>query len=348
MDLPARDQIAALLESTLVPMAEEGSPAFVDVPPEVKSHLDNLVLKGQSTVRDGILTLLAMEVAHGTVVDWHDQPLHNPARSASKFLGSTLYPRLHIAGSAEALQTGVKGTGTYMDRSNETWRAVLSWASAQESIEPVENAYLYLASRIASTARSLPDLPALDTPRLTFQRVFTLADGMLSVGSGGAYEQLLFAALLDAWRQQIGLPGLVETKHVNAADAAAGTAADVQVKHGSQVLEAYEVTAADLNAKVRQATKTLRQHDLRRVHLLAKGAGKVTGEEIKDLLPADDDVSLLDIREEIRSLIADLDKPHRRQALETLYRMLVDKQPDDALVKKYVERLFEDRLTFDD
>jgi hypothetical protein len=348
MDLPTKDEIAALLEATLVPMAEEGSPAVIDVAPEVKGHLDDLVSKGQSTVRDGILTLLAMEVAHGIVIDWHLQPLHNPARSASRFLGSTLYPRLHITGSPEALQTGVKGTGTYMDRSNETWRAVLSWASAQDSLEPIEIAYLYLASRVAGTARALPDLPALDTPRLTFQRVFALADWMLSLGSGGAYEQLLFAALLHAWRQQVGLPGFVETKHVNAADAAAGTAADVQVKHGSQVLEAYEVTAADLNAKVGQATRTLRQHDLRRVHLLAKGAGKVTGEEIKNLFPADDDVSVLDTREEIRSLIADLDKPHRRQGLETLYRMLVDKQPDDALVKKYVERLLEDKLIYED
>ena len=243
MSLPTREQIAGVLESTLTPMAEKDASPAIEAPPEIRDLLDKLVSRGHNTVRDGILTLLAMEVAHSDLIDWRRQPLHNPARSASKFLGSILYPRLHIAGSPEALQTGVKGTGTYMDRSNETWKAILGWASEQDDVAKVEAAYLYLASKIAATARALPDPPVLDTPRLTFSRVFAVADNMLGRLSGGAHEQLLFAALLDAWRQQGGLPGFVETKHVNAADASAGTAADVQVKHGSQVLEAYEVTS---------------------------------------------------------------------------------------------------------
>lgn len=312
---------------------------------EIKPHLDSLVTKRQYTVRDGILTLLAMELAHGDLIDWHSQPLHNPARSASRFLGSELYPRLHIAGSPEALQTGVKGTGTYMDRSNETWRAVLGWASDQTGLEAVEAAFLYLASCVAETARALPDLPELDTRRLTFGRVFAVIDGMLNKPSGGAYEQLLYAAFLGGWRQQFGLPGFVETKHINAADAAAGTAADIQVKQGGQVVEAYEVTSEQVESKIAQASRTLRHHDLPRIHVLAKGAGKLTSEKLKHLLPKDADISALDIREEIRSLMATLDKPHRRQSLEDLYRLLIDKQPDDALVKVYVRTLFAEGLT---
>jgi hypothetical protein len=345
MGLPMREQITGVLESTLTPMAGKGALPSREAPPEIKDLLDKLVSRGQNTVRDGILTLLAMEVAHGDLIDWRHQPLHNPARSASRFLGSILYPRLHIAGSPEALQTGVKGTGTYMDRSNETWKSILGWASDQDDLAKVETAYLYLASKIASTARSLPDPPVLDTPRLTFSRVFAVADNMLGRPSGGAHEQLLFAALLDAWRQQIGLPGFVETKHVNAADASSGTAADVQVKHGSQVLEAYEVTGEQFGSKVTQAMRTLRQHDLRRVHILAKGAGKATAAEIKEMLPPEVDISVLDVRDEIRSLVGGLDKPHRREALETLYRLLVDKQPDDGLVKKYVDDLSEEGIT---
>jgi len=326
----------------------EGAPSPpADPPQEIKAALDALVAKGQYTVRDGILTLLAMEVAGGDLIDWHSQPLHNPARSASRFLGSDLYPRLHIAGSAEALQTGVKGTGTYLDRSNETWRAVLSWASEQTELEEVEAAYLYLAEKIAGTARALPDLPELDTPRLTFGRVFAVADEMLARPSGGACEQLLFAAFLGSWREQSGLPGFVETKHVNAADAAAGTAADVQVKQGGQVIEAYEVTSEELASKVAQASRTLRYHDLPRIHVLAKRVGQLAASDLKDLVPKDKDLSALDVREEIRSLVAGSDKPHRRQALETLYTLLIDKQPNDELVKEYVRSLFSEGLTLE-
>jgi hypothetical protein len=347
MSLPARDQIGSLLESTLTSLVEGAPSPPTDAPREIKATLDALVAKGQHTVRDGILTLLAMEVAGGHLIDWHIQPLHNPARSASKFLGSELYPRLHIAGSAEALQTGVKGTGTYLDRSNETWKAVLTWASEQTGLEEVEAAYLYLAARIAATARALPDLPELDTPRLTLSRVVAVVDGMLNRPSGGAHEQLLFAAFHGGWRQQFALPGFVDTKHVNAADAAAGTAADVQVKQGGQVIEAYEVTSEELSSKTAQALSTLRHHDLPRIHVLAKGAGRLTGEDVKGLLPKDLDISALDIREEIRSLVAGSDKPHRRQALETLYILLIDKQPNDELVKDYVNSLFSEGLTLE-
>jgi hypothetical protein len=348
VSLPGRDQIASLLESTLVTMVEGHNPSPpVTVQDEIKLHLDALVAKGQHTVRDGILTLLAMELAYGELIDWGTQRLHNPARSASRFLGSDLYPKLHIAGSPEALQTGVKGTGTYLDRSNETWKSVLRWASDQKGLEPVEAAFLYLASKIAATARALPDLPELDTPRLTFGRVLAVVDGMLGRPSGGAHEQLIYAAFLGSWRQQLDLPGFVETKHVNAADAAAGTAADVQVKQGGQVVEAYEITSEQLAAKIDQASRTLRNHDLRRIHVLAKGTSKLTAEKLRGFLPRDADISALDIREEIRSLVARSDKPHRRDGLETLYALLIEKQPDDGLVKEYVKKLFAVGLTVD-
>jgi hypothetical protein len=346
VELPKKERIAGLLEATLTSLAD-GEPAPVQPPSEVQGHLDALVAKGQYTVRDGILTLLATELAHGELIDWRVQPLHNPARAASKFLGSTLYPRLHIVGSPEALQTGVKGTQTYMGRSNETWNSVLKWASQQADLEVIESAFLYLATQIVNTARSVPALPGLDTPRLTFPRVFGVIDDLLEQPSGGAYEQLIFASLLDALRQQLELDGVIETKHINAADAAAGVAADVQERHRGQVKEAYEVTAETFEAKVPQAIRTLDQHDLLRVHILAKGAVSASADEIAGVIPSDADISVLDVREEIRSLIARLDKPHRREALGRLYRLLIDKQPNDELVSCYVDGLEEMGLTLE-
>lgn len=131
----------------------------------------------------------------------------------------------------------------------------------------------------------------------------------------------------------------METKNLNASDASAGTAADVQEKHRGQVTEAYEVTASAYTTKVDQASETVRRHDLRRAHIIARDAAKATGDEVRAAIPADLDLTVLDVREEARSLLARLGKPHRRSALERLYVLLVNKQPSDALVQAYVTEL---------
>jgi hypothetical protein len=425
MSLPSRDEIAKRLEDTLDAMVAGTFGPVAEPADEVKPHLDTLLSKREYTVRDGMLTLLAMEVEHGDLIDWHKQGLYNPARNASRYLGSTLYPRLHIAGSGEALQTGVKGVSRYIDRKNTAWKAILGWASepmldgewvvadvarqygltvdevqrgtranaaearfivfragCDDALMPaeveqdgedqwpneaevrysiadatrtacndaygithIETAFHYLAAGIAATARSLPAMPALDTPKLTFPAVFPLLDDMLRQNSAGAHEQFIFAALLEAWREQLGEQGVVETKNLNASDSSAGTAADVQEKHRGQVTEAYEVSANDYTTKVNQAEDTLRRHDLRRVHIVARDAAKATGDEIADALPGGLDLTVLDVREEVRSMLARLGKPQRRYALERLYTLLVDKQPNDQLVQDFVSALAARSLT---
>jgi hypothetical protein len=419
MSLPSRERIAKRLENTLNAMVAGTFGQVSDPAIEVKPYLDALLSKPEYTVRDGMLTLLAMEVEHGKVIDWRSKGLYNPARNASRYLGSTLYPRLHIAGSGEALQTGVKGVGRYIDRRNVPWIAILEWASkamldpawvladvaraygltveevrrgtrsdaaearyvvshagGDDALAPaeaeqddeknwpndpearyeiasnvreaaqhaygvahVEDAFHYLAAGVVATARSLPDMPALDTPKLTFPPVFALLDELLAKNSAGAYEQFIFAALLEAWREQLGEPGVIETKNLNASDASAGTAADVQEKHRGQVTEAYEVTANDYTTKLDQARNAIRRHDLRRVHIVARGAAKALGDEIAKEIPAALDLTVLDVREETRSMLARLGKPHRRYALERLYALLVDKQPNDRLVRDFVSAL---------
>jgi hypothetical protein len=352
MSLPSRDDIVKRLEDTLDAMVAGSFGPVGDPAEEVKPHLDTLLSKREYTVRDGMLTLLAMEVEHGALIDWRSQGLYNPARNASKYLSSTLYPRLHIAGSREALQTGVKGVSRYIDRKNATWKAILEWAADTRNAHPdplgiahIETAFHYLAAGIAATARNLPAMPALDTPKLTFPTVFALLDDMMRQNSAGAHEQFTFAALLEAWREQLGEQGVVETKNLNASDASAGTAADVQEKHRGQVTEAYEVTANDYRTKVDQAKNTLRRYDLPRAHIVARDAAKATGEEIADALPADLDLTVLDVREEVRSMLARLGKPHRRFALERLYTLLVDKQANDRLVQDFVSALVAHGLT---
>ena len=161
MSLPSRDDIAKRLEDTLDAMVSGRFGPVADPAEEVKPHLDMLLSKREYTVRDGILTLLAMEVEHGDLIDWRKQGLYNPARNASKHLGATVYPRLHIVGSGEALQTGVKGVSRYIDRKNAPWKAILEWASKPvrdggPDMTHIRAAFDYLAAGVAATARNLP------------------------------------------------------------------------------------------------------------------------------------------------------------------------------------------------
>jgi hypothetical protein len=143
----------------------------------------------------------------------------------------------------------------------------------------------------------------------------------------------------------MGEPGVVETKNLNASHAAAGTDADVQERHRGQVTEAYEVTAASWEKKIGQAERALQRHDLPRVHIVAKGASSAGGSELLAAIPSGLDLTVRDVREEARSLLARLSKPYRRHALEHLYALLVEKQPDETLVLAFVTGLHSRGLT---
>lgn len=130
-----------------------------------------------------------------------------------------------------------------------------------------------------------------------------------------------------------------------ASDASAGTAADVQHRHRGQVQSAYELTANDWRTKVGQALNTMATHDLHRVAILGRKVTRASGDAMAADLPDDDDVTVLDVREEVRSLVGRLDQRYRREALKRLYAHLVEKQSNDALVRGFVDALAARGLT---
>lgn len=305
--------------------------AAANPPDDVKVLLDDLLSK-RDTYRDGALTLLAFPVAAGEPLDVTRRI--DGDRAASGYLEDLLRD-LKIPARKDALQTIAKGSSTFIGRARKSWNELLEWASEEEALDDVEAAFLYMARTIAATARTLPSLPALDVSRLTFSRVIELLDELLATPSGGAYEQFIFGALLYAAAEQEGGRRRVETKSLSAADASAGTAGDVQVWDAGVIAEAYEVTANVWHSKVNQALEALHKHDLRRVHIVA-AAPSVTAAEIAAHVPESADVSVLDVRHEVRSLVHRLQRTGRRDALEKLYEHLVERQPRDELVVQYV------------
>jgi len=216
--------------------------------------------------------------------------------------------------------------------------AFLEWATNEARTKDQLRAALDFACiRIAETARPVLPFPEIVQDRLTFAAVTGLFVQMIGTGSRGVHEQFITAALLHARVLQESGKQTVETKNVNASDESSGTAADVQVKLGTRVIEAYEVTASLWIEKLSGAPATMRAHDLARLHILAKvddiprmltELGKVT-----------EDISAIDLRAFFSVLIAELRKQFRAAALKRLYELLDRFQADNQLVNNYVSLL---------
>jgi hypothetical protein len=269
-----------------------------------------------------------------TVEDMHDPSVQSEEAQQARLAASLAHLDLPpIPGPALLVSSGAE--------INFVVRDLVVASQTAYSVRHIESAFLYLATGVARTARSRPKMPTLDTPKLTFSAVFALLDDLLGRRSAGAYEQFAFAALLAAWREQTRATDVVvETKRLNASDAATRSAADVQEKTRGQVTEAYEVTAEGWESKVAQAGVLLRQHNLPRIHILANGVARASGHELLGAtVAAGVDITILDVREEVRSLVARLNRQYRGDALVRLYQHLVDKQPHDRLVGELVTAL---------
>jgi hypothetical protein len=128
-----------------------------------------------------------------TVEDMHDASVQSDeaqqARLAARLAHLDLPP---VPGPALLVSSGAE--------INAVVRDLVVASQTAYGVRHIEAAFLYLAAGVARTARSLPEMPALDTPKRTSAAVFALLDELLGQPSRGAYEQFAFAALLAAWR----------------------------------------------------------------------------------------------------------------------------------------------------
>lgn len=164
--------------------------------------------------------------------------------------------------------------------------------------------------------------------------------GLLDTPSGGAFEQFTVAALLHTLVDNYGEGRAgVETKNLNASDRSAFVAGDVQVATGSRVLEAFEITANGWRTKLAGASKTIRDNDLSRIHIVAARPDRdraAVGEALRDLA---EDVSVLDVRQVVEVLAAVPTRPQRADTLTRLYEYLDRYQSDTDRVNLFVRRL---------
>lgn len=306
------------------------------------SKLMDGALLASNSYRDGVLIQLAWGLEQSGID--HTQK-GDGARSAAGSIAKALAAR-HIPAVKDAYQNIGKNTANLARGNVPDFDNLLRWMN-DASDESRLAALDLVAALVAATARPVLPMPQLARVNLTFANVVSVLDELLSSPSGGAHEQFAVAAFLDALIDEFGLGGVgalgVRTKNINASDASAGTAADVQIMRGNKVEEAFEVSASGWRDKLHQAIQAAKSADLNRVHILSNvqdlaGLQELLGDNTTD-------VTVIDVRTFLRTLIAVLKKPAREVALVRLYEHLDRKQPDTNRVNEYVKLLGRHALT---
>jgi hypothetical protein len=306
-----------------------------ELPLEVVQLLD-AVFAAPMSYRDGVF----IQLAWGLMEPDFDHTLKGEGgRSAAANFASALFER-HIRAVKDAYQNIGKNTRVLARGNVPPFDDLLHWMNDAE--EPQRRRLLSLLSATVSlTARPVQPMPTLARAQLSFVAVGTALDALFAIPSQGAHEQFAIAAFLEALVDEFGLGGIgglsVRTKNINASDASSGAAADVQVMRGNKIEEAFEVSASSWRGKLDQALLAARNADLPRIHILAYGDDLAGLAEA--LGQATTDVTVIDVRSFLRSLIATIKKPAREVALRLLYDHLERKQPDINRVNAYVELL---------
>ena len=335
-----RDGIFELVEGYIADPARaalEAATAREFLPLEVSADLDAVLADSRTSYRDGIMIQLAYGLAEPNIDLTRRQ---SGARTVAQQLGAFLAER-HVRSVKDAYQNIAKNTDVLTRGNVAEFDRFLHWANLAG--EPERAAALRVAcAAVAATARPVQQMPVLNRSALTFSRVTGLFHGLLATPSRGAFEQFAVSALLNTLVASHGEGrARVETKNLNASDRSSFAAGDVQVVAGNRVIEAFEVTANDWRTKIASASKTIRDNDLSRLHIIASRPDEERATAAAALSDLAEDVSMLDVKQVIEVLVAVLTRPQRAEALTRLYEYLDRYQPDTDRVNLLVERLRE-------
>lgn len=318
--VPATSTVKDLLDSEL--RRQVATPAPGSPPARAKALLDALVEHKYKSYKTGALVLLAFSVAaSGGRLDVTHRP--SRARTIGQFVGNELYLDLRISGVPDVFGNIGKNARQLVRGNVSEWDELLTWmSSAATTDSELQEAFEYLAYRIASTAQAAPTAVDPVTSRMTFPRVAAMFDALFDKPSGGAYEQFSVAALMHAeTARHHGDSLVVRTKGINATDRSAGVPGDIQVVDDTgRVLRVLEVTANSWRLKLGQARRVLMEDGAASVTIVADTSDH-SPSEILDALDGEN-IAVVDLRQEVRSLLSRLSPHDRRVALLKLSEYL--------------------------
>ena len=268
-----------------------------------------------SQAAEGALTILALTLAEGRVLDLRQRVPGD--RSLGDWLCRDLLQPKNIPSTQGPFQSSSFRGGYTSDQVRSTGlRRFVSWYAAhQPSMQQVYTFAAYLTKEFSKQSTQLLPLPEIAASRLTFLNFALFHDRLISVGSGGAFEQYLLAGLLEQELKMTGNGHRIQTKNVGSNDAATHAGGDIEVRHGQTLLKAYEVTANDWATKISQLNASAKA-GLTEVTVVAKGVSTTSPETLNDLLKKKTqsigiDVSVLDL-ENILNVLSSRITPHAR------------------------------------
>lgn len=313
------------------------------VPPGKLALVESVLTTAPVSYRDGLMIQLAYGLAAAGKLDLTKRPpgARGTAGRLGRFLGAS-----HIQAVADAYQNIAKNSADLARGNVPSFDKFLRWASRPEvDRDALDAAFQYVCAKVAATSRPVLPMPSLNLS-LTFANVYRLFGDLLGIPSEGAHEQFIIAALMHGLIQQTDAVGYrVETKKLNSSDASSKVAGDIQVMMGSRTIEAYEVTAKDWGTKLDTAGKIIRDHDLSRLHIVAKVNSAEHDAMLTKISQLRDDVSVIEIRSYAAAITSTLTKQFRGVALERLYEFLDRYQGNVERVNAYVTLIIQHALT---
>jgi len=246
-----------------------------------------------------------------------------------KLLSTSLTLRkltLHNAITAFGENLGWKGNKTAVRLSSDNrfaaFSATLSRASHNERLRMAT----YMAAKFAESRQELRPIPPIAPTVLTFARAKKLLFDLLSLQSEGHVQQFLVAALLKVHRRRYGYE--IRTHHPHAADTYDHTAGDIEEFHNDELVRAYEVTVRpDWKNRVTGFRNKMDSFGLTKYIIIASDVN--SDDELAEparliafLQPFERDLAVVDIRDVLTVMAAELSANELRDAVNFAYDFL--------------------------
>ena len=204
--------------------------------------------------------------------------------------------------------------------------------TAVAGADPLERARIadYIAFRFAESRHESVPLPPVGAEVLTFVRAKALLYALIILPTEGHVQQFLIAALLYVLRSRQGIE--VRTHHPHAADKYDATAGDIEDWREGSVVRAYEVTVRDdWKNRISNFTQKMDRFGLSKYIIIAPGINDAEEWSVPvtmalALEPYGRDIAVVDIRDVVSFLAAELTALELRAAINKAYEYLADPQ----------------------
>jgi hypothetical protein len=298
--------------------------------PEHRRVIEELLDKQAGSVRTGVLFLMFYWLVEPSW-DRESVPIGLRGQFGDKRLSEELSRRhitLHGAITAFGENLGWKGNVREVRLSRDP--RFQNFLSQVADATPDERTHIsdFLAWRFAESKRESAPLPPVGPDVLTFARAKLLFYQLLDRPSEGHIQQFLVTALLFVLRSRHGIE--VRTHHPHAADRYDEAAGDIEEWHDGHLIRAYEVTVReDWKNRISNFKQKMDQFGLSKYIIIALGINNDDGWSVParmalTLEPYGRDIAVVDIRDVVNFLAAELTANELRTSVNKAYEYLSD------------------------